>query len=50
MSSALGLATYNSERYADHAPSFQRILQEAQRQGMTLREFERRLAPRRTLG
>jgi hypothetical protein len=44
MSSALGLATYNSERYVDQVRSFQRGLEDARRQGMTLREFEKRLA------
>jgi hypothetical protein len=46
MSSALGLATYNSEHYGNQPRPFQRMLEEAQRQGMTLREFERRLGPK----
>ncbi len=43
MSSALGITTYNSERYVDQGMSFQRTLENARRQGMTLREFEKRL-------
>ena len=35
------------ERYGDSTKSFQQMLQESQRQGMTLREFERRLALRK---
>jgi hypothetical protein len=45
--SALGVGSYRPARYGGEPASFQQKLQEGQRLGLTLREFEKRLAVRR---
>ena len=44
MSSLSGMGTEKPAPYINESRSFQRILQDAQRQGISLREFEKRLA------